>query len=69
MPATQIRSKHGDNVLEETRARFWDRPENEIIWTALSHSFFLSASPPVFLLLHAVFLVLQWKVGKLITEK
>lgn len=29
----------------------------------------LAASPPVFLLLQSVFLVLQWKVGKLITEK
>lgn len=29
----------------------------------------LPLPPPVFLLLHAVFLVLQWKVGKLITEK
>lgn len=39
------------------------------MWTVLSPPFFHSASPPMFLLLHAVFLVLQWKVGKLITEK
>lgn len=50
-------------------ALFGNSPKNESIWTVLSHPFLSLCPPPVFLLLHAVFLVLQWKVGKLITQK